>query len=53
MNVSEEVDKQAKNLGASCIKKSGTIESLASNLSALLVTNNSLVRDLRPGNNTD
>jgi hypothetical protein len=26
---------------------------LASNLSALLVTNNSLVRDFRPGNNTD
>lgn len=53
MNINEEVDKQAKNLGASCIKKSGTIESLARNLSALLVTNNSLVRDFRPGNNTD
>ena len=53
MNINEEVDKQAKKLGASCIKKSGTIDSLARNLSALLVTNNGLVRDFRPGNNRD
>jgi len=53
MNINEEIDKQAKSLGACCIKKSGTIEALAKNLSAVLVPNHSLVTVFRPGDNND
>jgi len=49
ININEEIDKQAKSLGASCIKKSGTIEALVKSLSTVLVPSHSPAKVFRPG----